>query len=366
MNPPPHQVVGSETQNFETYTLNTGIQRVVRETHALLTELLAVQGIPLVPFHTRDLPRSSRYERNAYLASDPVLRQHPYDFDRLDACLFLDLNVNMDFSRVFAARKRRRIPTVFLVHDTLPILHPQWFPEGAALSFRIWLQQVLQVADHIVVTSQKVKADLLDLGWRIKAEIHVMPLGATYPQGAPPRLPPSQVSLLYVATVAPRKGHDLLLDTFDTLRDRGVDVDLTIIGQRGWDIAEVVDRLTGHEDFGGRLRWHQNADDALVRAIARKCSVGVMPAGDEGFGLFVEEAIAMGLKVVASDLPVFVERSQPNLYFSKRSPAEFADAILAAQSAPWDREGSGVRTMRDFTSDLYELVNDVIRETPHT
>ncbi len=354
-------VIGSETQAHQTHTFSTGVQRVIRETHGGLFERLDPLGIDLVPFHTRNDPASDRYLRSAYLAADPVLKQPLHEMEDIDVQLYLDINNGVDFGRLFRQRRQHPVPMIFMLHDLLPIQHPEWFLPHAAPHFRVYLQQVLRVADHIVVPSGSVRSQLLSLGWHVSQHVHVLHLGTTFDQQPPTSAPAEPLALLYVSTLEPRKGHDLLLGAFDILRADGVAVELNIVGRQGWEAEGITRRITEHPEYRSTLHWHSSGDDALVRELAGRSHIGVMPSRDEGFGLFVEESLSLGLKAVASRVPVFLERAQANLSFSDLSAAGLAEAILAAHAAPqrYLEQGS-VRTMNDFAGDLSELILSVI------
>jgi glycosyltransferase involved in cell wall biosynthesis len=340
----------------------TGIQRVIREAHEHLVDLLALSGIDLAPLTTREPPEDRRRSRLDYLRTDPVTTLPLKCLAEVDAILMMDLNLGVDFSAIHQARRQRRLPTVCVVHDVMPLRNPEWFALGGAKSFRIYLQQVLRVADHIIVTTDKVKKDLQDIGWSIPAEIHVVPLGTSFDPRAPTLMPDQRISLMYVSTIEPRKGHDVLVAAFDMLRAEGRDVDLTLVGRKGWNSGDFFAKIINHPDFGGRLKWLQSADDLTVEAVARECSIGVVPAKDEGFGLFVEEGLSLGLKVVASAVPVFVERKQPNLFFAGPDPDDWARAILDAHHQPWQSSDlSSIRTMEAFAGELADLVVKAVR-----
>ena len=356
-------VIGSEIQTHETQRFCTGIQRVIRETHQVLHDELGSHNASVVPVHTRDWPRREEIHENPYLASDPVVMGQSRPIDECDVLLFLDLNPQINFPELFRVRKERGTPTIFLIFDILPITHPEWFPDGASRIFRVYLQQVLRVADHIVVNSEHVLSDLKSLGWTTEAQVHVIGLGSTFTQQEPTSVPGSELSLLYVSSLAPRKGHELLLDTFDELRFRGRDVSLTLVGQPGWECSNLLERLRNHPDLDGRLKWFHSGDDHMIRCLAQSSNIGVIPAEDEGFGLFVEEASALGLHVVARDIPVFAERAQPNLALAEGSPQKFADVIEeVALHSPADLRSRPTRHITQFGQDLSALVVEVIAQ----
>lgn len=353
-------VIGSETQHFEGTKLLTGIQRVVHDTHVGLVDRLAPQGIDVVPVHLRQAPRESAYLSQPYLADDPVLSRSVRHADDVDAFVLLDMNPEADMSGLFRSIRNRKRPVVAMVYDIIPLKLKDLFTSDNVSAFRLYLQQILHLADHIVVTSEQVRNDVLNLGWRTKAEFHVIPLGSTFSTRPPVSPIDDRLSILYVSTIEPRKGHRELLEAFDILRRQNIDVDLTLIGRAGWGDGNLFDTIRYHPEHGARLKWLQAPSDAVLTTEARRCSIGVFPAREEGFGLFIEEGLALGLKMVASDIPVFREREQTNLTFTERSPAALADAILAAHRAPWRSPERPIRLMSDFVGDLAALLEDVV------
>lgn len=353
--------VGSESQSYVGISVLTGIQRVMRETHVHLMDLMAIRDVDLVPLATRNPINPGQRSRLDYLRADPLTSRPMASLADVDAVLMLDLNVAVDFGALYRMRRERRLPTICMVHDVMPLNNPEWWPQGAASTFRIYLQQLVRVADHIVVPSQKVRDDLAALPWSISAEVHVIALGSSFLPRAPSHPPDQRVSLMYVSTIEPRKGHEVLLTAFDTLLSAGVDVDLTLVGREGWESEDLFVRIRNHSDFGGRLKWVRNADDLDIEVIARACTIGVVPAKDEGFGLFVEEGLSLGLKVVASDTRVFRDRAQANLSFAGPRPQDWANAVLAAHARPWQPPiASGIRSMADFATDVAALVADAL------
>lgn len=352
----PLLVIGSETQGFEGSTLLTGIQRVVRETHMSLFDRLTPQGVAVVPLHTRPEPRLQDYRDHHYFAGDPVLDQRARGVEEVDVICLLDMNLRTDFTSLYRAQRTRRRPVVAVVYDLIPLVASDTVPEHTRAPFRLYIQQVLALADHVIVTCQKVREDIEALSWSVRGQISVLHLGSSFrPEGPRPQVD-ERLSMIYVSTIEPRKGHMLLLEAFDLLRSAGIDVDLTLVGRAGWAEEATFRAIIGHPDFGGRLKWLQEPSDAQLLAAVRRCSIGVFPSREEGFGLFVEEGLSLGLKMVVSDLPVFRERHQPNLSYHGPTAQELAEAVLTAHAAPWTQPPRAVRTMAEFADDLAQVL----------
>ncbi len=354
-------IIGSDTHNFESVELLTGIQRVVHDLHVGLVDRLSPRGIDLVPLHIRSAPRQVKYRNIRYLADDPVLDRQPRFPDEVDAILLLDVAPGSDYGPLHRSLQKRPRPVIAIVYDILPLKKKDIFDVPVRNPFRLYLQQVLKLADHIVVTSRHVEDDLRSLGWRFKGQIHVLPLGSTFSPRRPDPPIDDRLSMLYVSTIEPRKGHGQLVEAFNILRQEGLDVDLTIIGRRGWDSTSLINSWNQHPDFETRLSWLGSPDDLILRTHAQRSSIGVCPSMDEGFGLFVEEGLALGLKMVVSDIPVFRERLYTNMIFSKRDPASLARAILAAHRSPWIEPTTPIRLMSDFVEDFFDLITQVIK-----
>lgn len=357
-------LIGSETQSQEHQVVLTGIQRVICESHKVLFDSLGALGINIGWVNTREIPRSMNFMEVPYLTQDPVLTGMQARLSEISLLLLLDMPGHMDFLAVTAERKRRTLPVVALLYDVLPLTHTEWFPERANLNFKLYLQQILFIADHIVVTSDQVRHDLETLGWKRSAPIKVIPLGSIFPQRARSSAPDDQLSILCISTLAPRKGHAELLDSFDELRLLGVDIDLTLVGNQGWECDDLVERIRNHPDMKGRLKWIQHADDHTIQVLATRCNMGVIPAEGEGFGLFLEEGLTLGLKMVASNIPVFRERPHPNItYFDRQTGNQLTHAILEAANKKWVPIDPGeVRPMSKFGLELSDLILEVLEE----
>jgi glycosyltransferase involved in cell wall biosynthesis len=350
-------VVGSEVQHFEGISILSGIQRVVREAHVGLSDRLRSRGIDLVPLHTQlHRDRSAAFRELPYRAADPVLQQSRKTLLDIDLCLLLDLNREADFPTMLRHSRAVGVPMIALIHDIIPLLEVDRYSSMDRLQFRLYLQQLLLLADDIVVTSEKVKSDLERLNWKVRGTIQVLRLGSTFKPRPANSESTNRMSVLYVSTLRKYKGHAGLLQAFDLLRATDIDIDLTFIGQLSEPEHALADAIRSHPDFGGRLRWIESANDVLLTTIAGECTIGAFPSEEEGFGLFLEEGLALGLKMVVNDLPVFRERAQDNVTYFSRSPEALAEALMTAHANAWKTPDVPGRTMSDFHDDLAELI----------
>jgi glycosyltransferase-like protein len=195
---------------------------------------------------------------------------------------------------------------------------------------------------HVCV-SKAVAAQLL-AGWGITAT--VIPNGvdaarfsaAAGPAGAAARVAWRQRLGRYVLAVGgiePRKGSLALLEAYALLRARIPGVQLVIAGG---------ETLFDYRDY--RARWEQRAtelgvepvvlgpvDHGELPALLAAAGAFAFPSIQEGFGLAAMEALAAGVPLVTSPLPVFREIFTGVARFAG-NPAELAEQLSAALTEP--------------------------------
>lgn len=325
----------------------TGIQRVVR---SLLREL-AVSPPPdleVVPIKAtrKDVYRyaiecAARFGIELSHAAGAEVR-----VDEGDMFLGLDL-----CSRI-APRRRdqyldwqaRGVRFAFVVYDLLPALHPDWFTPKGRKSFGHWLTTIAIHADVLVCISQAVASDLEHwLTGKLKLTdtapairwfhlgtdlvIEEGSAGSSMPASVVCSHPPDRWALM-VGTVEPRKGYAAVLDAYEMLWAQGCSVGLVVVGQQGWHVDALVERLRAHPEAGKRLFWLQNVDDARLANLYRTLDGLIMASEGEGFGLPLIEAARNRMPILARDLPVFREISgECATYFSAQSRHELANVL---------------------------------------
>lgn len=214
--------------------------------------------------------------------------------------------------------RQRELRPVHLVHDLIPITHPQFCREGEEERHRRRMRTVLATASGIVANSAHTLSVYREFARSEGAEAG--PAVVAWP-GTPllPSVPPATAKppvFVVLGTIEGRKNHMLLLTVWQQLlglerqgRLSSPVPELVIVGRRGWQAEDVFALLDQH-DFQGRVTEAGPLDDTRLAALFKKASALLFPSFAEGFGIPLMEALAAGVPVIASDLPVFREIGQ--------------------------------------------------------
>ena len=190
-----------------------------------------------------------------------------------------------------------------LIHDTIPLDHPQTQAVGAVDAFKAKLLLVSKRADTVICTSTQCALDVTrhlgDLG-HVPDMITAL-LGVDVPAPDKEMQRPTGPYFVTVGTIEPRKNHALLLDIWADWSDAPP---LVICGKRGWNNAAVFERLDGQP---AQVIEHNNLSDGQIAALVGGATAMLFPSSAEGFGLPPAEALALGTRVVCASLPVYGE-----------------------------------------------------------
>lgn len=196
-----------------------------------------------------------------------------------------------------------RLPVVATLHHSIhdPALRPYKGRLRAAYH-RWWIapieRRVLHRAQRAVAVSQFVA----DMGRQTLSDVpmEVIHNGidtARFHPGRRVRQPGEPFRLLYVGSWMARKGVDLLAPI---MRELGDGFELRYTG--GLDAVQDLANMPANMIDIGRLHG-----DAAVVATMQNADALLLPTRSEGFGLVAAEAMACGLSVVTTDLPVMRE-----------------------------------------------------------
>lgn len=205
---------------------------------------------------------------------------------------------------------------VYLVHDLIPITHPEYCRAGEALKHAERVRNMLLSAHGIIANSRATLESLrefaaderLPMPPAVAALLGMEPWRAAE---ARPPLEPARPTFVTLGTIEARKNHLLLLQLWTRLARRlGSDTPrLLIVGQRGWECEQVVDLLERCRPLQGHVVEISRCSDGELLGHLQSARALLFPSLVEGFGLPLIEALSLGTPVIASDLPVFREIS---------------------------------------------------------
>ncbi len=197
-----------------------------------------------------------------------------------------------------------------LIHDMIPLDYPQYQRSGTVETFERRMRAVSANADLVIYNSAASQSDAKRYfsEWGRVPEGLVAHLGVEVatpdPSVLPAGLKRSAPYFVTIGTIEPRKNHALLLDIWQELAAVDTPPTLYIIGKRGWNNDVVFRRLDarppGVVELGG-------LPDGAMAALLQGARALLFPSFAEGFGLPPCEAHALGVPVIASDLPVLRE-----------------------------------------------------------
>jgi glycosyltransferase involved in cell wall biosynthesis len=210
---------------------------------------------------------------------------------------------------------RKDIRAVFMLHDVIPLLHPELVSNGGRLSQSWLLRSVLKHADGLITTTSAASDAVIEtLQLRgisdVRQQSIPLPVADAFLHRDPPDAALSQTPYFVVCgAIEPRKNHRLLLRVWQRLVQRiGPSAPrLLILGSP----AHHGDKILGEFQAARELRNHVAVMSGLstpaLRTLMANARAVLMPSFAEGFGLPVIEALTVGTPILASDLPAHRE-----------------------------------------------------------
>ena len=337
------------------FDAKSGIQRVVRSILLALHQETPA-GYELCPIYYDGFRYLHAKSFMATLTNQPKKVQRASfdevaEFNQDDIYLGLDLNpgLTVKLESTYQHWLALGLQVYFVVYDILLVNRPDWAPEEAAVGLKKWLSVVSQVSTGLLCISESVANEVrtwLENSPTKRQQLPIVSsfhLGADVENSAPSKGLPhdaaqtlkslqSKTSFLTVGTLEPRKGHLQTLAAFELLWLQQIDVNLVIVGKKGWMVDELADRINSHTELGKRLFWLDGISDEYLESIYKASACLVSASEGEGFGLPLIEAAKQGIPILARDLPVFREVAGDHaFYFQGFMARDLAAAIEAWQ-----------------------------------
>ncbi len=227
---------------------------------------------------------------------------------------FAYLNVghsNLSQNGLAAVRQGGAGVIAVLLHDVIPITHPDTQRPGMAAKVGRRLQAIVDHADLVIASAQstsvEIKGALQATGPAPK--VLVAPLGVDLAEADPTTRQPQSPYFLAVGTIEPRKNYAFLVQIWAELlkREPASMPRLIIAGRAGWDDGGLGDALSRYTEVARFIDLRPDLADGEIAALISGAAGLLQPSIAEGFGLPVFEAAARGTSIICSDLPVYRE-----------------------------------------------------------
>lgn len=326
----------------------TGIQRVVRNILARLLSSppIGYDVIPVFATLAQDYRVAKHFVR-AFLGA-PKTQEDDYPLEFREGDIFLGLDYNdlliSGHAAYFASLRRAGVRVYFVVYDILAQMLDDIFPAGATENQIAWLKTIA-MADGLICISRAVADDVhnwlemfgpkrqgvLQIGWfHLGADLDFVGSPEPLADDADKTLQQinSRPAFLVVSTIEPRKMQNQVVDAFEILWKDGEDINLVLVGKRGWHMDAFIHKLEMHPEKNKRLFWLESISDFYLERVYSSCTCLIAASLGEGFGLSLIEGAKHGLPVIARDIPVFQEVAGSGAhYFSSRAPSALANAV---------------------------------------
>lgn len=261
----------------------------------------------------------------------------------------------------------REYALVTTVHDLIYYTHrtpPRDLNPALRLLWRgyhLWWgfqRAVLNRADAHVVDSETTRS-LMEQHRMTRNPMHVVLLGTEQPKSKPKRTAPHKRTLVYMGSFMPYKNVDLLVRSMVHLPEYTLQLMSRVS-------PEEQNRLTALAPMGS-VTFFNGASDEQYEAALVEATALVTASRDEGFGLPVVEAMALGTPVLISDIPIFREiGGDAAVYFDPDSVESVVAGVRHLEDpAEWKRRSAASVSwaMRYNWPDAARQLLEVLTET---
>lgn len=262
-------------------------------------------------------------------------------FEPGDVIFMADASWHYDAVGAIQRARYQGARVVLMMHDLIPLRHPQYCAPLISMVFQEWLKRMLHNVDAVICNSHATMSDLNE--YALAANCPLPPTGyfrlgcdpLRQPGAHPPRREVTEffrephASFAAVGSFEPRKNYAWLLQTFERLWAKGHDVRLLIAGHATADGQTLIGKMKRHPEQGHRLLTVFDASDQELEYVYGHSRALVFPSLAEGFGLPLVEARTRGCLVIASNLHVFQELADEGVsLYTQHSMEELQELVI--------------------------------------
>lgn len=233
-----------------------------------------------------------------------------------------------------------------MLYDILPLRRPQYFEEKTCKAFAPYVKELINDYDGILCDSKWVAEDVIKYCHennlhpdKRKNRVGFFHLGPNSFERKPSQRVDRNIRVfmetahpifVMIGTIEPRKGHKLVLQTFEKLWAKGFDGRLCFAGHVGWNMMPFIDHVKGHAKKGTMLEFFEAVNDTELEYIYEHANALIQASYGEGYGLPLIEAGHYGIPIICSDIEVFHEVAEDHAtYFAPDDEASLYATILS-------------------------------------
>ncbi|ADR34776.1 glycosyl transferase group 1 [Sulfuricurvum kujiense DSM 16994] len=283
-----------------------------------------------------------------------------------DILLLIDSTWLYNNYKLFEKLKQKNVKIVALIYDIIPIAHPEFFTIDLIAAQKEWYKKAIPYIDGYIAISNTVKEELYAYikstidPYMPKEKFDYFYLGADFAtEYDETKVSQSFKNNFYnpntyitVSTIEPRKNHSYILDTFDTLWQKGEDAVYIMIGRKGWKTETLIAKIQSHVNYNKKLFLIEDADDNALIYAYKHAKALIFASHIEGFGLPIIESMFYKLPVLASDTPIHREIGRDKIEYFDLSDSEALVKVIQAKK---------LRSVEEFTwQDWHKSTKDLI------
>jgi glycosyltransferase involved in cell wall biosynthesis len=267
-------------------------------------------------------------------------------------------------------RSRPDIAAVFMLHDVIPIERPDLVEAACAHRHVRMVKTTARHADALIVSTNEAATgatrELANYGRHdVPTLVRRLPLSQGFMRGscAHPTLDKSDYFVV-CGTIEPRKNQTLLVEVWQRLIERdGVSAPhLVMVGTPGWGAQKLFTLLDGKPLLGGRVHHVAGLSTPALAQLIAGARALLVPSLAEGFSLPLLEARALGVPVVASDIPVHRERADVGVRLLRTD--DWAAWLAAVDATPRGHLTGGMHAVdpalgeRSYYEDIVKFIEN--------
>ena len=229
---------------------------------------------------------------------------------------------------------KKRIVTL---HDVFHLANPQYFSFFKILAIKSYYFFSVKKSNLILTVSEFSKQEIQKyLGYKCSLKTKMIYNGCDLRSDMVKAKDRGYQYILFVGNIKPHKNLVNALLGYQLMKNKKIK--FVIVGKKegfitnNYEIFSLVERINKSEEL---VTFTGNIDDEDLYSWYKGASLLIQPSFYEGFGLPIVEAMAFGLPIVCSDIPVFREIGKNFVsYFLPNSPQSIAQCMDKAASLP--------------------------------